>query len=135
MKSQKTTESKRNIPLRALLLLQFAVFIYSLNTICGKMASNEQPMSAAFIAWLFAEVAALGVYAIFWQQAIKKIELSVAYANKAVGLLWALLWSVLLFSDRVTWGKVVGLVLVIAGTIVMNIGASDDNAQEGGDTP
>ena len=106
------------------LLLQSAVFVYSINTICANMASAQQPLSFAFFAWLFAEVAVLGVYALLWQQAIKKIDLSVAYANKAVGLLWSLLWSVLLFHDSVTPKKLIAVGMVIAGTVIMNGGGA-----------
>lgn len=104
------------------LLLQAAVFIYSVNTICAKMASGMPVLSAPFILWLALEVFVLGIYALIWQQSIRKIELSVGYANKALGLLWAMLWSVLLFHDSVTPGKIVGVALVIAGTFLMNLG-------------
>lgn len=103
------------------LLLQGGVLIYSINTVCAKIASGKPVLSGAFIGWLALVVLMLGIYALIWQQSMKKIELSVGYANKATGLGWALLWSILLFHDTVTPGKICGIALVIGGTLLMNL--------------
>jgi drug/metabolite transporter (DMT)-like permease len=62
----------------------------------------------------------LAVYAILWQQVIKKFQLSIAYSNKSMMLLWSMLWNFLIFSQGITPWKVVGVLLVVAGVIVMN---------------
>ena len=62
----------------------------------------------------------LGVYAIVWQQLIKKFEISVAYANKAMGLLWSIVWAILIFKDTVTIKNVIGVIIVIIGTMIVN---------------
>ena len=62
----------------------------------------------------------LGVYAICWQQIIKRFELSIAYANRAMVLVWSLLWAVVIFHDRVTIRNLAGIALVIAGTVIVN---------------
>ena len=105
---------------RQWLVLHLAVLVYSGTTICAKLASAQEVLSAPFLCWLGLEVLCLGIYALVWQQAIRRIPLSVAYANKAVGLLWALLWGVLLFGEAVTPGRIAGIALVIAGTFLMN---------------
>ena len=107
--------------MREIVLLQGAVLLYSLNTVCGKYASMQTPLSVPFFLYLGLEVALLGCYALIWQQAIKKIDLSVAYANKAAGLVWSLLFSALLFGDSVTMQKIGALVLIIAGCILLNL--------------
>ena len=67
----------------------------------------------------------LGVYALLWQQMIKKFELSVAYTNRAMALLWSMLWAVVLFHDRVTMKNVIGVALVIVGTLIVNGGEEE----------
>ncbi len=111
-----------NKKLLAILVLQFAVMIYSINTVVAKFVSEEEFLSFRFLVLYFLEFCVLGVYAIFWQQLIKRFELSIAYANKAMTLLWSLLWSVVIFHESVTVAKVIGVVLVIIGTIVINGG-------------
>ena len=55
-----------------------------------------------------------------WQQVIKKFELSVAYANKAVTLLWALIWGIFIFHEKITVFKTAGILLVMAGIFILN---------------
>ncbi len=115
---------KKKINLVDLALLQLAVVIYSVNTVVGKYVGISLKENGVFdiqtLGLMFIEVAILGVYAIFWQQMIKKFELSIAYANKALTLLWSLLWSTFLFHEAVTIKKILGVLLVIAGTIILN---------------
>ena len=49
-----------------------------------------------------------------------------AYANRAMALLWSLLWAVVLFHDRVTVKNGIGAVLVIVGTVIVNGGENRD---------
>lgn len=66
------------------------------------------------------ELVILGIYALLWQQIIKKFELSVAYANKAVTLIWGMIWGSLLFKEQITVTKLTGILLVIAGIVILN---------------
>ena len=114
-----------------IIFLQFAVMVYSINTVVAKYVALEPWFSLKFIALYLLEFAVLGVYAILWQQIIKRVELSVAYANKAMTLLWSLVWGVLLFHEGVTFLKVAGVVLVIAGTVLLNLSPpSNDTPHE-----
>lgn len=117
-----------------ILILQFAVMIYSINTVVAKFVSNEVFGSPKFLMLYFLEFCVLGVYAIFWQQLIKRFELSIAYANKAMTLLWSLLWSIVIFHEGVTLPKIAGVILVIIGTIVINGGDSKDSTESSADT-
>ena len=47
------------------------------------------------------------------------MDLSIAYSNKAVGLLWTLVWAAALFGEKVTLVNVVGLVMICIGVIVV----------------
>lgn len=114
----------------AVFFLQGAVLIYSLTTVISKIVSNYEFLSLPFILFYLLDFAVLGIYAILWQQLLKRFELSIAYANKAMTLLWSLLWSVVLFHENVTVQKVVGVILVIAGTIILNRQPENDDAEK-----
>ena len=64
----------------------------------------------------------IGVYiiALLWQQMIKKFELSVAYANRAMAILWSMIWAVLFFHDRITIRNIVGVAIVLVGIVLVN---------------
>lgn len=113
-------DQKKKFQIKDILMLQIVFFIYSINSVVAKFASAQEPFSLNFILLYGLELCVLGVYAILWQQLIKRMELSVAYSNKAVVLLWAMVFGALLFKEQITLTKVAGILLVIVGIVVLN---------------
>ena len=60
----------------------------------------------------------LGIYAIVWQQIIKKLPLTVAYANKAITVVWGILWGILFFDESISFFKILGAMIIIAGIVL-----------------
>lgn len=119
---------KKKIGIVDILQLQGAVIVYSLSTVAGKLASDHPFLSFKYILFFGLEFVILAVYAIIWQQMIKKFQLSIACANKALTLLWSMLWNFIIFSTGITVWKVVGVGLVIIGVIIMNSEAESEDA-------
>ena len=113
-------DQKRKFQIKDILMLQIVFFIYIINSVVAKFASAQEPFSLNFILLYGLELCVLGVYALLWQQLIKRMELSVAYSNKAVVLLWAMVFGALLFKEQITLTKVAGILLVIVGIVVLN---------------
>ena len=113
-------EIKKKIKLRDIFILQLVIAIYTLSTVFAKFASGEEFLSFKFILFYGIEMLLLGLYAIIWQQLIKKFDISVAYANKAMGLLWSIIWAILIFNDTITIKNIIGVIIVIIGTIIVN---------------
>lgn len=111
---------KKKINLKDLLMLQLVFLVYSGSSVVMKFASNYDFLSVPYILLMGGVVLALGIYAILWQQVIKRFELSVAYANKAITLLWALLWGIFIFDEDITKEKVLGIIIVMIGIYVLN---------------
>lgn len=111
---------KKKFRWEEILMLQAVFFIYSISSVVLKFASGKELFSLEFILLYGVDVMILGVYALLWQQVIKKFELSVAYANKAVTLLWALGWSIFLFHEQITVWKGAGIFLVMIGIFILN---------------
>ena len=61
-----------------------------------------------------------------WQQIIRVLPLTTAFANTAVTTAWGLLWGLLFFHEQITIGKIVGVALVISGVILFS--AADTEA-------
>lgn len=106
--------------IKNILLLQGAVVIYTFSGIMSKnvSANGDNPLKMLF--FLGMEFVFLGVYAILWQQLIKRFELSVAYANRSMAVLWSMLWAVCFFGDRITAKNMAGVLLVAFGTLMIN---------------
>lgn len=111
---------KKTIRIRDIVFLQLVIMFYTGSGIMAKLAAAEELFSLPFLLFYGAEIMILGIYAIFWQQVIKRFELSVAYANRAMVLVWSLLWAVVIFHDQVTIRNLAGIAMVIAGTVIVN---------------
>ena len=101
-----------------LFALHLMLMLYSMSEICSKKEAGESFLSVRFCLYYGTVILLLGVYAIGWQQVIKRIPLTTAFANKAVTVVWGLVWGALFFREAVTPGKLLGAVLVIAGVIL-----------------
>ncbi|MCF0147283.1 MAG: EamA family transporter [Clostridium sp.] len=104
--------------------LHIAILIYTLSSVFSKLASDSLGMNGLFdfktILMLGGLVFILGLYAIVWQQVIKNIDLSVAYSNKGISIMWTLMWSVILFNEKLQFKNILGAVIIIIGIMVIN---------------
>jgi multidrug transporter EmrE-like cation transporter len=97
--------------------LHILLAVYSMSGIFSKLASGEKFLSPKFILYYACVIGLLGIYAIFWQQIIKRMPLTAAYANRAVTVVWGFIWGILFFQEKVTFGKILGIALVLIGII------------------
>lgn len=59
------------------------------------------------------------VASIFWMAAMSKFELSYAYPFMSLAPAIVFLLGIWLFQEEFTWGKVIGIGLIIVGLLVM----------------
>ncbi len=111
---------KKKIGIKDILLLQLVIIIYTGSSVTAKFATGTKLFSLQFILLYGLDVLILGIYALLWQQMIKKFDLSVAYANRSMALMWSALWAVLLFGETLGFKQVFGILLVVAGTVIVN---------------
>lgn len=106
----------------AFILLQIALIIVSFGAVCSKMAGRQEFLSIPFFAFYGALILILFVYAILWQQILKRISLVVAYACRGIGIIYAILWGVLFYKEEITWKMIAGAVLVLIGVYIFIFG-------------
>ena len=97
------------------MLLHVSLLFSSLSGICSKMAAFQKFLSLPFLWWYITVLIIMFAYAIVWQQILKRISLSIAYANKSVGLIWGMLWGGLIFQQKITWNMILGAGVVFMG--------------------
>lgn len=113
---------KRVVILKNYLQLLGTFLIYSFAGIFAKIAASQDAIINT-VFFIFVEFFLFGVYAIIWQQVLKKFQLTIAMSCKGVTLLYALCWSVFFFHEILTIWNIIGVVLVIIGIMVV---ARDD---------
>ena len=104
--------------IKTIIGLHGMLMVYSMSGICSKLASGEAFLSIRFCVYYAIIIGLLGFYAIGWQQVIKRIPLTTAFANKAVTVVWGIVWGRFFFGESITLGKIMGATLVIAGVIL-----------------
>ena len=100
-------------------VLHLLLLFYSLGGICSKLAGKQPFLSLKFILLYGIMLVIMLGYAFFWQQIIKRMPLTTAYSNKAVGLLWGTLWGVLFFNEQLTLRMVIGALIVLCGVVMV----------------
>lgn len=116
---------------RALTALHAMLALYSLSSVCAKLAAGFDFMSLGFVGCYAGMVALLGAYAVGWQQVIKRLPLTYAYANKAVTVIWGIVWGVLLFDEQVSPLKLLGALIVLAGVVLFSLAEKDEGERAG----
>ncbi|MCI8333551.1 MAG: transporter [Lachnospiraceae bacterium] len=110
----------KKVSWKIIAFLQIAVMIYTLSSVAAKLAAGEEAFSIPFLLLYGLQILMLGVYALAWQQIIKRCDLSVAYANRSMAILWSLIWTVLFFHETLSVKNVMGVLIVFAGTMMVN---------------
>lgn len=106
--------------MKSYIILYFGIFIYSLCSVMGKVAASYDIFSQKWLLFYGAGIAMMVVYAIIWQQVLKKMTLAAAYANRAINLFFGILWGIVLFDEQFTISKLIGSCLVFAGVFIMS---------------
>lgn len=90
-------------------------FLYAIVMILNRMASIYAPLSLGYILLLSISVVVLAIYALSWQQIIKRMPISDAYMFKGTSIVFVLLLSAWLFEEIITWLNIVGSFIIILG--------------------
>lgn len=102
-------------------MLHAMLLLYSVSSVFSKIASSFQFISLPWCLCYLAMLLLLGVYAIGWQQVLKRFPLTFAFANKAVTVIWGAIWGVVVFHELFSVGKLVALGLVALGVVLFSM--------------
>ena len=118
--------------LKTLFALHLLLMVYSTSGILSKLAAGVDFLSWQFVGLYAGVIALLGLYAIGWQQILRRMPLTSAFSNKAVTIVWGIIWGALFFGESISLWKVAGAVLIIAG-VVLFAHADSEEGGEGAD--
>lgn len=120
--------------LKDFVFLHLNICLFSFTGVFSKLASNvlktEGLHSVMLYVYLLLMLLNCGVYALAWQRAIKKFDLSFAFANRSVYLIWAQIWAVLIFKETLTVNNIIGMLLVLAGVTVVQVSGAKETTPE-----
>lgn len=103
----------------AYIILHLAILILSIGSVCSKAAATQEWISLELVFFYGLSMFCLLIYAFLWQQVLKHLPLTVAFANKAVFIMYGVFWGWLLFDESITVNMVVGMIVVFAGVMLI----------------
>lgn len=104
--------------MKTLFALHLLLMVYSMSGICSKLAASTKFLSLEFCFYYGIIILLLGLYAIGWQQIIKRLPLTTAFSNKAITVVWGIVWGCLFFGEGITLNKLVGAAFIIVGVVL-----------------
>lgn len=112
-------KNKSKSQIGSMIFLHITFFIYSLASVFSKKAGSQDMFSLEFVCFYGMVLFILMLYALLWQQNLKRLPLVTAYANKAVTVIWGLIWGILLWDEKVSLNNVIGALIIMAGVVVI----------------
>ncbi len=106
-------------------LVLLASFIGSFGAVFLKSGAGKlhRQLKTLFLNWRLATgVVMFLISSFFFVLGVRKGELTILYPMVALGYVWTLIWSRLFFKEPFTRFKFLGIGLIIAGIVVLNLG-------------
>ena len=100
---------------KVIVCLHLLLFLYSIETVCAKLASQQEMFSFKFFLFYGLVLFILFFYALAWQRILKNMPLTVAYANKGITIVWGIIWGAVLFREAITLKTIIGGVIILIG--------------------
>lgn len=92
--------------------------LYACVSLFTKYASQQNFMSWNYMVGLIGAVVVMGLYAVLWQQVLKRVELSMAYMFKGTSLVFVMLLAYLFLGEQITWNNIIGAIIIISGIVL-----------------
>lgn len=92
--------------------------LYACVSLFTKYASQQEFMSWNYMVGLIGAIGVMGLYAVLWQQVLKRIELSLAYMFKGSSLIFVMLLANVIFGEQITWNNIIGAIIIISGIVL-----------------
>lgn len=104
---------------KEIIMIQSAIFLMSFSGVFSKMASRYDFLSIKFLIFYGASILILGIYAIVWQQILRRVDLTTAFSNRALSVVWSMLWGIVLFREVLTFRMILGAIIIMVGIMLV----------------
>lgn len=95
--------------------LHLLLLFFSFCGVFSKLAAQNQFLSIKFCVFYGISIIILGIYALLWQQILKRFSLTTAFFNKAITIIWGMLWGLIFFNETITTNMIIGTIVVLLG--------------------
>jgi multidrug transporter EmrE-like cation transporter len=100
-------------------LLHSLLLLLSFSSVFSKLSSQYDFLSFNFLFFYGVSLCILGVYALLWQQILKKFNLTTAFLNKSVTMIWGAVFGYAIFGEAITAPMIIGLIIIFIGVCLV----------------
>ena len=115
---------KLEVPFKWFVILHLSLLLNSMAGVMSKFAGKQDFLSLKFFFFYGLVLLFTFLFALIWQQVLKNMSLTFAFTNKPITIIYALIWSVVIFGEHVTPRMVIGALVILTG-IVIGVSGND----------
>jgi len=105
-----------------------AFFVFSFVGVMSKFAALSELFSMRFFMFIGFQVFILGIYAIAWQQILKRFTLVSAMSFRGIVVFLSLIWAFVFFGESIALNNIIGTVVIAIGIYIVS--TSDKEVSE-----
>jgi len=98
--------------------------VYSFCGVFQKLAAGSEPLSILFLFYYACSIGVLFIYALLWQLILSRVPLTTAYSNRAVAMIWSVVWGVVFFHEEISWNHILGALVICFGIFLVTTGGA-----------
>ena len=100
-------------------VIYLCYLLYSIALVVAKFAGDHPIYSMQAIGLYALAFTLFGCFALVWQQVLKRLPLTVAHANRAVTIIYGMVFGAVLFSETISLNKIFGALIIVFGIVLM----------------
>ena len=117
--TETTPKNESGLSILNALFLTLSIAVYSSADFFSKLASGYDFLSLPYICCLGGVIIVLGIYAVLWQMALKRVPLNQAYLFRSLGVVFGLAIAHLAFHESISWQNLLGAAIVLCGLLIL----------------
>ncbi len=101
------------------LLMQISALVISFSNVFSKLAAFEDGITMKFLMFYGLSLFIMMLYAVLWQQILKRVSMTIAYSNRLVSIVWGVVWGCLIFHEKISLFNILGTIIIFIGLYVL----------------
>lgn len=103
----------------SIFLMQSSALLFSFSNVFSKFAAMKPFLSFEFVVLYACSLGIMFLYAILWQQILKRVSMIVAYSNRLVAMIWGVVWGCIIFGEKISSTNIIGTGIIFVGLYIM----------------
>lgn len=105
--------------------LILSIIFQSISSVLSKFAATDLKSGSFLLviinSYYLLSIISLLLQAMFWQLALRELDLSIAYPLTALNNVFILVFSYLIFNEHVTFNNILGVLIILSGILVQSV--------------